>query len=215
MLQRNKIMFFGLIMLFASQLTSHAQLSFGKPEKINEQWEFYLGDIPNEKSRWLSIDLPHDWSVKESLSPSLASCQGYLPGGVGWYRKTIMIPQEKQGEKIYLYFEGVYNRSEVFVNGQSVGNRPNGYISFAYDITPLIKFGEKNTIAVRVDHSQSADSRWYTGSGIYRNVWLVTANPVHIAQWGVFASCGDFKNLNVDVEIANESSENESLTVIN
>ena len=107
--------------------------------------------------------------MKGQLSPTLASCTGFLPGGIGWYRKTIDIPADKQGEKVYLYFEGVYNRSEVFLNGESLGKRPNGYISFMYDATPHIKYGEENVIAVRVDHSQSADSRWYTGSGIYRD----------------------------------------------
>ncbi|MDR0507256.1 MAG: glycoside hydrolase family 2, partial [Dysgonamonadaceae bacterium] len=172
---------------FMTQITIiQAQLSFGKPELINSQWQFYLGDNPTEKAQWQTVDLPHDWSVRETLSPSLASCQGFLPGGIGWYRKSFFIPQDRQNEKLYLYFEGVYNRSEVFINGQSVGSRPNGYISFAYDITPYVRFGKENEISVRVDHSQSADSRWYTGSGIYRNVWLVCSNPVHIAQWGVF-----------------------------
>ena len=219
MLQRNKRLFFGFVLLFASQLTIQAQLSFGKPEKINEQWEFYPGDNPDEKSHWLSIDLPHDWSVKEPLSPSLASCQGFLPGGISHYRKTIMIPQEKQGEKIYLYFEGVYNRSQVFVNGQLAGSRPNGYISFAFDITPLVRYGAENTITVRVDHSQNADSRWYTGSGIYRDTWLLYANPVHIAQWGVFAypvaEKGRVPSLRVETEIFNELTDDCTVTIMN
>src|SRR5690606_24498882 len=98
---------------------------------------------------------------------------------------TVTIPQQ-QG-KVYLYFEGVYNRSEVFVNGKSAGKRPNGYISFMYDITPYIQFNRPNEILVKADHHRDADSRWYTGSGIYRDVWLVYAGPVHIAQWGVYA----------------------------
>ena len=87
---------------------------------------------------------------------------------------------------MYVYFGGVYNNSEVFINGKWVGKRPNGYVSFMYDLTPFIKFGEKNAIAVRVDHSDDADSRWYTGSGIYRDVFLVYANPLHIDLWGVY-----------------------------
>ncbi|MDR0541104.1 MAG: glycoside hydrolase family 2, partial [Dysgonamonadaceae bacterium] len=205
---------FSLVFILLN-INTFAQISFGQPELINNQWQFYLGDNPTEKTRWQAVDLPHDWSVRESLSPSLASCQGFLPCGIGWYRKTLFVPQDRQNEKLYLYFEGVYNRSEVFVNGQSVGSRPNGYISFAYDITPFVRFGKENEISVRVDHSQSADSRWYTGSGIYRNVWLVRANPVHIAQWGVFAFGDDFKALKVIVEIANESSQDASLTIIN
>ncbi|MDA3833504.1 MAG: DUF4982 domain-containing protein, partial [Spirochaetales bacterium] len=143
---------------------------------------------------------------------------GYLPGGVGWYRKQLFVPKEKEGEKVYLYFEGVYNRSEVFVNGESLGMRPNGYISFMYDATPYIKYGEENLIAVRVDHSKSVDSRWYTGSGIYRNVWVVYANPVHIAQWGIYAYPEKQKkgyDLNVEVEVESGLSESSALTVKN
>ena len=128
----------------------------------------------HDEKGWQSIELPHDWSVKGQLSPTLASATGYLPGGIGWYRKHLTVAADKKGEKVYLYFEGVYNRSEVFVNGVSLGKRPNGYISFMYDATPYIKYGEDNVIAVRVDHSQSVDSRWYTGSGIYRDVWAVS-----------------------------------------
>jgi beta-galactosidase/beta-glucuronidase len=201
-----------------------AQISFGSPEKINNDWLFALNpasfnnhtQTPDfDESNRQRVDLPHDWSVRQPLNSANASCQGFLPGGIGWYRKTIFIPQDRQNQKIHLYFEGVYNRSEVFVNGQLIGSRPNGYISFAYDITPYVQFGKDNEIVVRVDHSQNADSRWYTGSGIYRNVWLVYANPVHLAQWGVFAFCDNLKDLKVEVAIVNESSENASLTIIN
>ncbi len=200
-----------------------AQVSFGEARKMNDEWKFNPGDVAGgaaadfEDSRWRSVDLPHDWSVEGQLSPALASCTGYLPGGIGWYRRTLEIPADRQGDKVYLYFEGVYNRSEVFVNGVSVGARPNGYISFMYDVTPCIEYGAANTIAVRVDHSQSADSRWYTGSGIYRNVWVVYAPPVHIAQWGVYAVPevnGSKGTLNVEVEIENGSATGENLTVV-
>ncbi|MFD1771550.1 sugar-binding domain-containing protein [Sphingobacterium suaedae] len=170
-----------------------AQPGFGEAEKLNKDWRFHKGDTEGQLKKdqndrsWRRVQLPHDWSVKSPLSPSLASATGYLPGGIGWYQKQLLVPEEDQGKKLYLYFEGVYNRSEVFINGQSVGTRPNGYISFSYDITPHIQYGKENTIAVKVDHSQNADSRWYTGSGIYRDVWIVKANSVHLAQWGVYA----------------------------
>ncbi len=201
-----------------------AQVSIGEPMKINEDWKFILNDIENgqvislDEGKWKTVDLPHDWSVKGQLSPTLASCTGYLPGGIGWYRKTINIPQTRQGEKVYLYFEGVYNRSEVFINGHLLGKRPNGYLSFMYDATPYIEYGKDNIIAVRVDHSQSADSRWYTGSGIYRNVWMIYSNPIHIAQWGVYVYPTQTKggyNLNVEVEVENNNSQNASLTIVN
>jgi len=207
-----------------SCLSAFSQISFGDSKKINDNWKFNLQDTPDAQnaafndSKWQSVNVPHDWSVRGQLSPTLASCTGYLPGGIGWYRKSINIPQNKTGEKVYLYFEGVYNRSEVFINGHSLGKRPNGYISFAYDATSFIKYGAENIISVRVDHSQSADSRWYTGSGIYRNVWLVYSNPVHIAQWGVYAYPEINKGngiLNVEVEVENGSAAKSNLTIIN
>ena len=181
-------------------------------KKNKRPWKFILQDNQDFKNEsfnddtWQTINVPYDWSIKGQLSPALASCKGYLPGEIAWYRKDIDIPSERKGQNVFLYFEGVYNRSEVYVNGNLLGKRPNGYISFAYDATSYIKYGEKNTIAVRVDHSKSADSRWYTGSGIYRNVWLVYANPIHIAQWGVYVYPELNKNsgvLNIEVDLEN------------
>ena len=104
-----------------SCLSATSQISFGDSQKINNNWKFTLQDTPEASSEtykdtnWQSVNVPHDWSVKGRLSPTLASCTGFLPGGIGWYRKTLNIPQTKRGEKVYLYFEGVYNRSEVFI----------------------------------------------------------------------------------------------------
>lgn len=214
-----------LLIIILIPLSTWAQTSFGQPEKINDNWLFTLSDpkgaeaVSFDDSRWQKLDLPHDWSVKGQLSPTLASATGYLPGGIGWYRKTLNIPADKKGEQVYLYFEGVYNRSEVYINGHLLGKRPNGYISFMYDATPYIKYGEKNYVSVRVDHSQSADSRWYTGSGIYRNVWLVYSNPIHIAQWGVYTypkqASAKQGVLAVEVEINNTESKAAQLTVTN
>lgn len=169
-------------------LTAFSQVSFGDAAKFNTDWSFaledstYFKDVDYNEARWRHLDLPHDWSIEGQLSPSLASCTGYLPGGIAWYRKHFKITDNKA--KHYIYFEGVYNRSEVYVNGQLLGKRPNGFASFMYDLTPYLKDGD-NVIAVRVDHSRYADSRWYTGSGIYRDVWLISAPETHFAQWGV------------------------------
>lgn len=211
-----------IVLLFS--IHTAAQVSFGAPEKINDGWRFILHDAKDAQhpeyndSRWQRGDLPHDWSVRGQLSPTLASATGYLPGGIGWYRKTIDVPTDKQNERTYLYFEGVYNRSDVYINGHHLGHRPNGYISFMYDITPYVKHGENNVIAVRVDHSKSADSRWYTGSGIYRDAWIVYANPIHIAQWGVYAYPEVSKNrgkLNIEINVNNHSNKNEKVVVVN
>ena len=184
----NRLCFF--LLLIAAGTVVNAQ-DFGRREKLNDDWYFNLGDIRYggienmDCSKWPVVDLPHDWTVEQNASPELASCTGYLPGGIAWYRKEIVVPATEKGNKVYIFFEGVYNNSEVFINGKWVGKRPNGYISFMYDLTPYIKWGEKNSIAVRVDHSNDADSRWYTGSGIYRDVYLVYANQIHIDLWGV------------------------------
>lgn len=219
-----KYIIVGIITFFCLN-SIFSQVSFGNPALINNGWKFTLSDpagAQNEAysdSQWKNIHLPHDWSVKGQLSPTLASCTGYLPGGIGWYRKDLDISESLKGKKLYIYFEGVYNRSEVYLNGQLLGKRPNGYISFMYDLTPYVKYGEVNTLAVRVDHSRSADSRWYTGSGIYRDVYLVEADPIHIAQWGVYAYPKSATKkqavLAVEIEVENGSDKAASLIINN
>ncbi|WP_295116455.1 sugar-binding domain-containing protein [uncultured Chitinophaga sp.] len=167
----------------SSQAVQRSQL-------ISDDWKFFLGDAEGAEKpafkddNWKKLDLPHDWSVDQPYNPSLASAAGYLPGGIGWYRKSIVIGPGYKDKKVSIYFEGVSNNSEVFINGKSLGRRPNGYISFSYDLTPYLKEGETNVLAVRVDRTKYNDSRWYAGSGISRNVYLQATNPVHLQQWG-------------------------------
>lgn len=179
------------VALFAFIPNLDAQVSFGETIKFNDGWLFSLQDIPDANrpeyadTAWRALNLPHDWSIEGTYSPALASGTGYLPGGIGWYRKHFNYsPSEKEGKKTYIYFEGVYNRSDVYINGQHLGHRPSGYNSFMYDLTPYLKEGD-NVISVRADHSRYADSRYYTGSGIYRDVYLVEAPETHIEQWGI------------------------------
>ena len=195
-----------------------AQVVFGDAAKFNDGWLFRLTDdsaivrTDYDDSEWRKLSLPHDWSIEGQLSPTLASCTGYLPGGIGWYRKHFRV--EDNATRHYIYFEGVYNRSEVYLNGHLLGRRPNGYVSFLYDMTPYLKEGD-NMLAVRVDHSRYADSRWYTGSGIYRDVWLVAAPDTHIAQWGVgwhAASLTDKQAVvAVDVEVEKHKATSDKL----
>lgn len=184
---RNRLFLFCSFILLVC-FSVQAQVSFGEAKKFNENWLFSLSDdslgasASYNDSKWRKLDLPHDWSVEGQLSPSLASCTGYLPGGIGWYRKHFQVTDK--AARHYIYFEGAYNRSEVYLNGHLLGKRPNGYISFMYDMTPYLKEGD-NVLAVRIDHSRYADSRWYTGSGIYRDVWMISAPDIHFAQWGI------------------------------
>jgi len=194
--------------IFIGTGITQAKPQFGKTELFNTNWRFNLSDMKEaaapdfDDSKWSKLDLPHDWSVKGILSPDKASCTGYLPGGIGWYRKSFTVPDSEKGNKVFVYFEGVYNHSEVFINGTSVGNRPNGYISFMYDLTPYIKSGQVNVLSVRVDHSLERDSRWYSGSGIYRDVYLVYAQPVHLDLWGVYFKATAITAKKADVAVA-------------
>ena len=167
-----------------------AQTSFGDAMKFDDGWLFSLTDAPDQKDNsfndkdWRTLDLPHDWSIEGRLSPTLASCTGYLPAGIGWYRKTFNFTPDSRHPETTLYFEGVYMNAEVFVNGHNLGIRPYGYSSFYHDITPYLKAG-KNVIAVRVDNSGQKNCRWYTGSGIYRNLKLIRTPKAHFEPWGI------------------------------
>lgn len=164
---------------------------------FNKGWKFILDSTHqyNEPAvndaGWRTLDLPHDWSIElpfDSASPT-GNGGGALRGGTGWYRKTFTIPPAYKGENIFIHFDGVYQNSEVWINGHSLGARPNGYISFRYDLTPYIKYGaEKNMIAVKVDNQKQPNSRWYSGSGIYRDVRLEKTGVVHVDNWGTFVT---------------------------
>ena len=179
-------------------------------------WRFLLGDSAQmakaeyNDSWWRRLDVPHDWAIEGDFqvgNPSGAT-GGALPGGVGWYRKHFSINRETISDNLYfLEFDGVYMNSTVYVNGQKVGNRPYGYSSFEYDITPYVKEGE-NVVAVRVDNSDQPNSRWYSGCGIYRHVWLTKTNPIHVKHWGVFVHDGK-------VEVDYENPTNKKVTVKN
>ena len=173
-------------------LRSYSQSESRKVQLFTDQWRFYLGDtsaassIAFDDSQWRVLNLPHDWSIEgafDEKSPSGIG-GGALRGGIGWYRKEFSVPATKD-KQVFIDFDGVYRNSEVWINGHLLGMRPNGYISFRYDLTPWLFYGKsKNVIAVRVDNSKQPNSRWYSGSGIYRNVWLVTTGKVAIAHWG-------------------------------
>jgi hypothetical protein len=201
----------------------------GQPEgrsvqDFNDGWKFFKGDIPDgqktdlDDSQWRTIRLPHDWSIEGPFSKENYSCTGYLPGGTGWYRKSFVIPENEAGRKIFICFDGVYNNSEVWINGNLLGLRPNGYISFRYDLTPFVKYGATNLLAVKVDHSLYGDSRWYTGSGIYRDVKLITTERVFIKQWGVSCKTTDVTpekaTLTADIALTNETSHNVIVRVV-
>jgi beta-galactosidase len=185
---------------------------------FTQDWKFYLGDDSlaynqqYDDSGWRILDLPHDWSIEAdfSLDNPATPGGGALPGGIGWYRKEFTVDKSNIDKNIYIDFDGVYWNSKVWINGHLLGERPNGYVSFRYDLTPYLKAGEKNIIAVRVDNSQQPNSRWYTGSGIYRNVWLVAVNPVHIDHWGTFVTTPSVSDKEAEIKIVTKVSNTEN-----
>lgn len=167
---------------------------------------------------WRSLRLPHDWSIEKEYSQTLtAGATGYLPGGIGWYRKHFATP--KGNGKTQILFDGVYNHSKVWINGNLLGERPYGYSPFFYDLTPYLnKNGKDNVIAVYVDRTRYVDSRWYTGSGIYRHVRLITTNQTHIPIWGNYITTPkvthDKASISVATTINNETNMQRQLTLI-
>lgn len=162
---------------------------------FNKDWKFRLdstrsySDPGVEDASWRTLALPHDWSIEGAFSKDAPAGTGggALPGGIGWYRKTFTLSPAQKGRRVFIEFDGVYRNSEAFINGHSLGVRPYGYSSFHYDLTPYLTYGtERNVIAVKVDNSKQPNSRWYSGSGIYRNVWLTTLDPTHIDLWGTY-----------------------------
>jgi beta-galactosidase len=161
---------------------------------LDAGWRFSLSDASGaqlpafDDSTWRVVDVPHDWSAEGPFVAENPSGNGYAPGGVGWYRKHFTPAANLAGKIAVIEFDGVYDHAEVWVNGQFVCGRPYGYSSFECPGSPYLKFGADNVVAVRVDHSRAADSRWYTGSGIYRHVRLRLTDPVRIATWGTFVT---------------------------
>ena len=161
---------------------------------FNDDWKFYLGDAPGadaaeyDDTGWRAITLPHDFSIEAPFDPQWASATGFLPGGIGWYRKSFTRPDASLEGRVFLHFDGVYQNSEVWINGHFLGKRPSGFASFRYDVTAFLIPGGENVVAVKADHTRFADARWYTGSGIYRDVFLVETGLVQIRQWGIYVT---------------------------
>lgn len=197
-----------------------------RKQLFDNNWHFALGDYEAadrfdfDDAAWQKLNLPHDWSIEAGFDVQAPAGNdgGYLPAGIGWYRKTFTLPKASAEKRIALYFEGVYMNSEVFVNGHSVGKRPYGYSSFCYDITPYVYFGKPNVVAVRVDNSQQKNCRWYSGSGIYRHVWLLITHPIHFEEWGTFIRSsrlenGDDWQLDIDATYVGEMESGNKLEV--
>ena len=186
-------------------------------EDFNQNWNFKLGDYPTaiqpdfSTSDWRNLQLPHDWSIEGNFDKDSKTkqAQAFLPAGKGWYRKTFIVPADWANKTVSIEFDGVFKNSEVFINGHSLGMRPNGYISFTYELSQYLNFGKENIIAVKVDNDAQPNSRWYTGSGIYRNVRLVASEKLHVAKWGTYVTTPEVSaekaSVHLEVTIENKS----------
>ncbi len=183
---------------------------------INFGWRFFIGDEQDAKKpefsdkKWKIVNLPHDGSIAGGFDTVSGSRQnGYRPRNIGWYRKTIFIPQSAVHKIISIDFEGVYRAAEVWINGNYLGKHLNGYTGFTYDITRFVKPGQSAALAVRYDNTYKLSSRWYTGEGIYRNVWLRIKSPLHIVGDGIFVSTtvhnADRSSVSIQTEVINQS----------
>jgi beta-galactosidase len=200
----------GAFLLSAAPSLSRAEavLASGLPSQRRRDsfdfgWKFFKGDAAGAPSpgfkddSWRDVDLPHDWGIEGPYGEKEPSSGpgGYLPSGVGWYRKRFRLPEGRHDAAFLLDFDGVYQNSDVWINGTHLGLRPYGYVPFAYDITSYVNSKTDNVVAVRVDNSLQTNCRWYSGSGIYRHTWLLSTGPVRVAHWG---TCVTFPRISKD-----------------
>lgn len=208
-----------------------AETGFQRTTLFNDGWKFNLGDVPDAKNKnyddeaWRNLTLPHDWSIEQDFNKNSPSTHegGFLDGGIGWYRKSFVLPKEMEGKKITIDFDGVYMDSYIYVNGVQVGNHPYGYTPFSFDITDnLICDGvTENVISVKVNNRQPS-SRWYSGSGIYRDVKLTVTDKVHVEQYGTYVTTPNLKSeystgkatVNIKTDIANEEGSDKEVTLV-
>jgi len=200
------------IILIVSTIQSQTRIK----ETFDFDWRFHLGDdvqamktdfLPQDWE-WEETQLPHDWSIKLSFDQEVGREAGFLPGGIGIYRKEFMIPSSYKGKSISIVFDGVYHQASIYMNGQQIGYHRYGYTSFSYDLTPYLNYGSENVIFVRVDRSEK--SRWYTGSGIYRHTWLEVTEPIHVATWGTYVTTPVVSEKGADIKIATTIVNNDS-----
>ncbi len=205
MVKRFHLIIFALVFL---------SIGFAQTSSFDFGWRFHRGgaqyaEAPQfDDSKWRKVDLPHDWSIedlpgtKSPFDPNAISqvSGGFTVGGTGWYRKTFTIPANQKGKRIHIQFDGVYMNADFWLNGQQIGTHPYGYTSFWFDITDKINFGAENKIAVQVKN-EGQNSRWYTGSGIYRHVWLKVLDPVHVSPWGIYITTPEVNNAQAKVNI--------------
>ncbi len=209
---------FVVAVAFVFNACNNQPVNIRNVDSFNEQWRFSLTADSTaiqpsfSDDGWRELNVPHDWSIEgtfDEKNPATVG-GGALPGGIGWYRKSFVVPEGYSGKHVFIEFDGVYRNSDVWLNGKHLGYRPNGYISFRYELTSDLLFdGKENVLVVKVDNSKQPNSRWYSGSGIYRNVRLVAVDPVHVDQWGTYITTPTVSNETASVQL-NTSVQNKN-----
>jgi beta-galactosidase len=212
------------ILLSLTLVTFSASTCYAEPSvSFDSNWMFHLGEVQGaenpafDDSAWRKLDVPHDWAIELPFDKSTPTSSGFLPGGVGWYRKTFALPAETKDKLVFIEFDGVYMDATFWLNGHKLGNHPYGYTGFQYDLTPFTNFGDKqNTLAVRVEVKQPC-SRWYSGAGIYRHVWLKVVEPIHIAHWGTYVTTPeinkDFAKIHIRTHVLNQTTGTQDINL--
>ena len=206
--KHKRLVVLAAILMQSSLFCHHSMAQDTARELFTNGWRFHL-----EGGEEQTVNLPHDWAIHGDFSKNNPSGigGGALPGGIGWYSKTFFVDKSDKGKAVRITFDGAYMNTTVWINGKELGTRPYGYISFTYDLTPYLKYGKDNEIKVRVDNSDQPNSRWYSGCGIYRNVWLTKNNAIHVEQDGTYITTpvvsNDKATVNIAVDVVNPKGE--------
>ncbi len=221
---RSVIVYLAVYLSVISFVEVSAQSLINRENLFDNEWQFHVGGAQGaenpqfDDSQWRKIDLPHDWSIEDlpgtnspfSINAISQVSGGFTTGGTGWYRKSFIIPENLKGKRFRVLFEGVYMNAEFWLNGRPIGNHPYGYSSFWFDITGNLKYEGENVLCVKVKN-EGENSRWYSGSGIYRHVWLQVVSPVHTDTWGTYITTPQISGtealVNVKTTIVNEGKE--------
>lgn len=211
-----------LVVVFFNLCTCYGNASTRIKLNFDFDWKFSLTDNPGyvaidyNDTDWEQVQLPHDWNIKQKIDSKGIGSAAYLPEGIGWYRKTFFVPQSYKGRSVSILFDGIFQQSDVYINGKHLGHRPYGFCSIEYDLTPHLQIGKENIIAVRVN-TTGGRPRWYAGAGIYRHAWLTAVNPVHVTTYGTYVTTPEATETHADVKIAttvaNHSGKEQAVTV--
>ncbi|MCX6636987.1 MAG: DUF4982 domain-containing protein [Acidobacteria bacterium] len=213
------------VLLMAGSAGAATEVRIGGERRIgfNDGWRFAKGEAAGAEqpgfndSAWRPVELPHDWAIEGPFDPKYdARCGGLPYFGVAWYRKRFTLPAAVKGRYLSIEFDGAMSNARVWLNGKELGERPYGYIGFAFDLTPVARLGEENVLAVRLA-PEDRSSRWYPGAGIYRNVWLDITGPVHVARWGAYVTTPEVTDgkatVAIKTEVRNRSSRAARVTL--